>query len=302
MICPKCGQDAGQSRFCPNCGTPVQSPIPNQQPTNTQPLPYAAPPTNRKRKGGCIKFLLGVLAFFVVILVIAIAARNSKIDSNGASSSGSTVSVSEDFSQYIDRIEPYIEENAAHYSVYFTDAVDWTSKKQDDKFKLSKYAISECETLLNDESDANSMSGVVGILPDGDNAFIWIGEETISYYKDNKHDFKLTYDTGETPEIFTDETLGKFEEEMTEIMNSFQGAVTKYSFSSSEETLTVYVDDTYKYVDESIKQAFADNLAEEVSNSCWRCFDEYMFLDFRYSDGTGFAMSSVWDKNKVNLS
>jgi len=31
MNCPKCGSEANESNLCPNCGTPVQEQLPNQE-------------------------------------------------------------------------------------------------------------------------------------------------------------------------------------------------------------------------------------------------------------------------------
>ena len=76
MNCQKCGSEFN-GNFCPNCGTPVETPNNQQDLSQNQTAStynYGAlsstPPTPKKKKGGCIKTFLIVFGVLIVISVI----------------------------------------------------------------------------------------------------------------------------------------------------------------------------------------------------------------------------------------
>lgn len=90
MNCPKCGQNIGNTKFCPFCGAATDQAAP-QQPNAPQPMPTQnnnqapaiQPP---KKKGGCLKIGLIVVGVIVVLGVIG-SLIGGKGDSNTNSSS-----------------------------------------------------------------------------------------------------------------------------------------------------------------------------------------------------------------------
>ncbi len=79
-FCSYCGSKvADGARFCESCGAPMQTqpqqptqPVYQPQPQSQQPVyqprPQQAAP--KKKKGGCLSFLLSAVIFFVVVLAI----------------------------------------------------------------------------------------------------------------------------------------------------------------------------------------------------------------------------------------
>lgn len=92
MKCPKCGAEF-EGKFCPECGTPApgsqsvnQSPV--QQPAYQTPAPVQP---DKKKKGGCLKIGLGVIAAIIIIVIIA---QSCSKGSGGTSSSASSIATS----------------------------------------------------------------------------------------------------------------------------------------------------------------------------------------------------------------
>lgn len=69
MICPNCGKDAGDAKFCPECGAPIST-QPPQPPKEGAWSGVVPEEPKKKKKGGCLKIGLIVLAVFVVLGII----------------------------------------------------------------------------------------------------------------------------------------------------------------------------------------------------------------------------------------
>jgi hypothetical protein len=72
MYCPKCGQDAGQGKFCSSCGSPIEPIIAVEQ--------ISSIPTHIKKKASARRaiIILSIIgAFIVFVAVIACTAGNN---------------------------------------------------------------------------------------------------------------------------------------------------------------------------------------------------------------------------------
>ena len=96
MKCPKCGSEAGNGKFCLNCGTALNQTTPQQ--SNIPPQPqsrasYQSPVQSPKKRGGCLKVGLIVLGVIVVIGIIgALASSGENPDTLSSSSNSSEIS------------------------------------------------------------------------------------------------------------------------------------------------------------------------------------------------------------------
>lgn len=111
MKCPKCGAEVDKSKFCPECGTPlnqqvdeltsVETPSPNTQVPTYQNQPFPAQP--QKKKSGCLKPALITLAAlfgaFILLIIIVIAVGGTTDDDNTQSIASSSVSISSETSE-----------------------------------------------------------------------------------------------------------------------------------------------------------------------------------------------------------
>lgn len=281
-----------------------------------------------KAIGKFIKVLLIVVLLLTVAFVVVFWDNNSDSDTASSEPSQSTVSTSSPspnpspvgetpeestepepteeespWAKDIDRIETFaVEDGVAYYYAYMIGDFDWNSMSHDEQYEFSKYVISECGKLLAEEPEAESL-GVMGWLNGGNLAFSHGIDDsnTINYYKDYIFNYELDYETGEVPDYYTQENIDEFIASLDEKLAPYSDYISSYNFDLDNKTLQLYVDKSVKYENESTKQQFADTLAEIVSMQADYYFNEYVFLDFRYSDGTGFATSSIWDKNLVNL-
>lgn len=103
MKCPECGNEF-EGKFCPQCGTPVDSPMqsqpvqqfqqPMQPPIQQAPIYQQPVPTPQKKKGGCLKGGLIALGIIIVIVIIVNLAGGNKGSGNANSSSAASTSKS----------------------------------------------------------------------------------------------------------------------------------------------------------------------------------------------------------------
>ena len=99
MKCSKCGAEF-EGKFCPECGTPadgqpnVTQQVQQQPPVYQQPV-YQTPAVAQKKKGGCLKIGLIVLAVIIVIAVIANLAGGGNSSKPTAVTPSSTGSASQ---------------------------------------------------------------------------------------------------------------------------------------------------------------------------------------------------------------
>lgn len=70
MKCSKCGAEV-QGKFCPECGTPVNTQVEQPAQATGQSPAYQSPAAKSKKKGGCLKG--GLIGFAVIVVVSVIA-------------------------------------------------------------------------------------------------------------------------------------------------------------------------------------------------------------------------------------
>lgn len=86
MKCPKCGNEF-EGKFCPNCGTPALTESEQIPPIGTEVKSSFQNPQNEKKKSGCLKGGLIIVAFCVVI---ALAVNSCNGNKGGSSSTTPT--------------------------------------------------------------------------------------------------------------------------------------------------------------------------------------------------------------------
>lgn len=68
MLCPKCGKEAGQSKFCPHCGSCIEE---VKAPSANQTIGYQYGVSHRKKKKHkVLPIVLAVIVFFIAIVAI----------------------------------------------------------------------------------------------------------------------------------------------------------------------------------------------------------------------------------------
>lgn len=103
MKCPECGNEF-EGKFCPQCGTPVDSPMqsqpvqqfqqPMQPPIQQAPIYQQPVPTPQKKPNGCLIFVLIALGLIIVIGIISAIANGNKGTTSSSSSSANSISTS----------------------------------------------------------------------------------------------------------------------------------------------------------------------------------------------------------------
>ncbi len=83
MKCPKCGNEF-EGNFCPECGSAVGAPDPNQQPIQS---PASSAP---KKKSGCLKILLIVFGVLVILGILGSVLGGGDKPSGSANSPSAT--------------------------------------------------------------------------------------------------------------------------------------------------------------------------------------------------------------------
>ena len=76
MLCPKCGKDVGEARFCPDCSTEIKQ---EEIYKSSNPKEKMSP----KKRRGC---LTSIIIFFVFICILSAVIANSETTANVADS------------------------------------------------------------------------------------------------------------------------------------------------------------------------------------------------------------------------
>ena len=235
-ICPQCGNDAGDNRFCGNCGADLSTPPPVES-ENLAPQPVqAAQPTqapesqnseakqtNGKKKSGKGKIIAIVIGVFLVISIIGAAAGGSSDSSSSASSSSQSSASSsanaeaEDTSSEKTLLRSSLDANTGKDPSAYTE----------ESFATLSAALENGEKIYADESATKSQ--VQSATREIDNAVSSLKE---AFNPDNYQSIAYA-EVARNPDSFTGERL------------VFSGKVLQVVEGSSEINLRIATDGGY---------------------------------------------------------
>ena len=130
-FCPNCGKEVqSDTKFCPNCGLSLQVPSvsqPTQMPTSASPVAFPRA-NHRKRNIG-----LGVLSFFIIIILLGALGNSSN---QGASLTSSSISESADMTSAFTSITSSTSTNS------YGPVANWTTTTMIcDLYNFTDYSV-----------------------------------------------------------------------------------------------------------------------------------------------------------------